>query len=177
MALGPAGHAVALITYDNSLLVSPNSVGAVQAALADEGPGSAVSTVVAAGPYTTGVRDQIVAATRDVTGQGLRYDSQVQGTSFPIYALATSDGGALVLYTLVRNTVILRTATQPQIQVPPAFAPILYATGYVILQSAFSTGETYQYAAYVPPARPAGTPSGQVRVIAAGGGPTSASGY
>ena len=38
IALDASGHATALATFDHGLLVSPNSVGAVQAALADEGP-------------------------------------------------------------------------------------------------------------------------------------------
>jgi hypothetical protein len=177
VALDATGHAKALATFDHSLLVSPNSVGAMQAALADDGPGAAVSTVVAAGPYTTGVHDQIVTAERSVTRLGLSYDSVLQGSSFPLYALATSDGGALVLYSLVHSTVVLRKAPQqPQIQIPPAFAPILYATGRVIIRSELDTGETYQYAAYVPPNQPAGKPPGQLRVIAADGGPTSAAG-
>jgi hypothetical protein len=180
-AIDATGHAVALATFDHRLLVSPNSVGAAQAALADDGPGAAAATVVAAGPYTTGVHDQIVTAKRSVTQQGLHYDSILQGSSFPLYALATSDGGALVLYSLVRSTVILRTAgRQPQIQIPPAFAPLLYATGRVAIKSELDTGETYQYAAYVPADQPAGKAAGkaagQLRVIAADGGPTSAGG-
>ena len=176
VALDATGHATALATFDHNLLVSPNSVGAVQAALANDGPGAAVSTVVAAGPYTTGVHDQIVTAKRSATRLGLSYDSLLQGSSFPLYALATADGGALVLYSLVRSTVILRTAKRQQIQIPPAFAPMLYATGRVLIRSELDTGETYQYAAYVPANQPAGKPPGQMRVIAADGGPTSAGG-
>ncbi len=177
IALDASGHAKALATFDHKLLVSPNSVGAVQAALADEGPSAAVAAVMAGGPDTTGVHDQIVSAKRYVAGLGLSYDSQMQGSSFPIYALGTADGGALVLYSLVRSTVVLRaTKHESQIQIPQAFAPILYATGRVIIGSELDTGETYQYAADVPPSQPAGKPSGQLRVIAADGGPTSAGG-
>ena len=97
-----------------------------------------------------------------MTGLGLSYDSQLQGSSFPLYALGTADGGALVLYSLVRSTVVLRaTKHESQIQIPQAFAPILYATGRVIIGSELDTGETYQYAADVPPSQPAGKPSGQ----------------
>jgi hypothetical protein len=176
VALDATGHATALATFDHNLLVSPNSVGAAQAALANDGPAAVVSTVVAAGPYTTGVHDQIVTAKRSVTRLGLSYDSLLQGSSFPLYALATADGGALVLYSLVRSTVILRTAKQQQIQIPPAFAPMLYAAGRVLIRSELDTGETYQYAAYVPASQPAGKPPGLLRVIAADGGPTSAGG-
>jgi hypothetical protein len=177
LAVEPNGHAVALATFDHRLLVSPNSVGAAQAALADEGPGAAAADVVAAGPYTTGVHGQIVSDGRQVARLGLKYDSVLQGSSFPLYALATADGGALVLYSLVRSTVILRAGGHgQQIQIPQAFAPILYATGRQAIRAELDTGATYQYAALVPPGRPAGTASARVRVVAADGGPTSAGG-
>ncbi len=177
LALDPSGHATALATFDRGLLVSPNSVGALQAALADDGPGAEAATVVAAGPYTTGVYDQIVSAKRRVTGLGLRYDSLLLGSAFPLYALGTANGGALVLYSLGRSTIILRpTKHGRKIQIPQAFAPILYAPGRLIIRSELDTGETYQYAAEVPSHQPAGTPSAQMRVIASDGGPTSAGG-
>jgi len=176
IAMGAGGHASALATFDHGLIISPNSVGALQAAVADDGRDAAAAGVVAAGPYTTGIYDQIKAATRHATQPGLSYDSQLQGSTYPLYALGTSDGGALVLYSLTLNTVIKRTAQNRQIQIPPAFAPILYATGRLLIQSELDTGQTYQYAAEVPPSQPTGQPSGLMRVIASDGGPTSAGG-
>lgn len=176
IAVGAGGHATALATFDHGLLISPNSVGALQAAVADDGPGAAAAGVVADGPYTTGIHDQIVAATRRVTQPGLSYDAQLQGSAFPLYALGTSDGGALVLYSLTLNAVIKRTSQKGPIQIPPAFAPTLYATGRLILRSELDTGETYQYAAEVPASQPSGQPSGRMRVIASDGGPTSVGG-
>jgi hypothetical protein len=176
IAVDPSGHTTALATFDRGLLVSPNSVGAVQAALADNGPGAASARVVATGPYTTGLYQQITSARRRVTQQGLNYDSTLQGSAFPLYALGTSDGGALVLYSMIRGTTILRRADHRKVQIPQAFAPILYATGRLVIRSELDTGETYQYAAYVPPTQPPGKPSGLMRVIASDGGPTSASG-
>ena len=176
IAVDPSGHATALATFDRGLLVSPNSVGAVQAALADDGPAAAAARIVATGPYTTGLFDEIASGRRRVTQQGLSYVSVLQGSAFPLFALGTSDGGALVLYSLIRSTTILRRAGHRQIQIPPPFAPILYATGRLVIRSELDTGETYQYAAHVPPSQPAGKPSGLMRVIASDGGPTSATG-
>ncbi|HKB30505.1 MAG TPA: hypothetical protein VKD26_06680 [Streptosporangiaceae bacterium] len=177
LALDASGHAIARATFDNGLLVSPNSAGALQAAVADDGPAAQAARVVAAGPYTTGIYDQIVAAKRQATRLGLTYDSLVDGSAWPPYVLGTADGGALVLYTLVHNTVIRTKAAHPsEIAIPPAFAPILYATGHLIIRTELDTGETDQYAAAIPPSQPAGKRPAQMRVIASDGGPTSAGG-
>jgi hypothetical protein len=177
IALDPNGHASSLATFDHGLLVSPNSVGALQAALADDGPGAQAASVVAAGPATTGVYDQIVSTKRQLTRLGLRYDSTLQGSAFPLYALGTADGSALVLYSLVRSTTILRPSKGgPQIQIPRGFAPILHAAGRMVIQTELDTGATYQYAAEVPASQHAGKRAAQMRVVASDGGPTSAGG-
>ncbi len=172
---GPArnGHATALATFDHRLLVSPNSTGALQAAVVEEGTAANAATMVAPGPYTTGLHSQIVTTKRQVTRLGLAYDSLLDGTTFPLYALRTADGGALVLYSMNRNTVILRKSKNGrQIEIPPPFAPALYASGSLIVRFELDTTATYQYAAEVPPGRA----SGMMRVIAADGGPTTAGG-
>jgi hypothetical protein len=173
IAVDANGHATALATFDHHLLVSPNSTGALQATVAEEGTASVAATMVAPGPYTTGLYKQIVTTKRRITRQGLAYDSLLDGTTFPLYALRTADGGALVLYSMNRNTVILRKSViGRQIEIPPAFAPELYANGSLIVRFELDTTETYQYAAEVPPGRA----SGVMRVIAADGGPTTAGG-
>jgi len=179
IALDRTGHATALATFDHRLLISPNSVGAVQSAVTNDGPAAPAAAMVAAGPFTTGLHEKIVTAKRQVTQPGLHYDSAIGGTAFPLYALATADGGGLVLYSLNRSTVILRRGSyHRQIGVPAAFAPILYATGRMLVRSELDTGETYQYAAYVPAS---GTPrratgGNKLAVIGSQGGPTSAGG-
>jgi len=174
IALDRAGHATALATFDHRLLISPNSVGAVHAAVANDGPAAPAAAMVAPGPFTTGLREQIVTGKRQITQPGLRYDSALGGTAFPLYALATADGGGLVLYSLNRGTVILRrTSDHRPIPVPPSFAPILYATGHLLVRSELDTGATFQYAAYVPARQVKG---GKMEVIGSQGGPTSAGG-
>lgn len=171
--LDATGHAMPLATFQQGLLVSPNSVGALQSAVADSGRAAVAATVVAAGPYTTGLHERLVAAERQVSELGLHYDSVFIGTAFPLYALRTTDGGGLVLYSLSHSTVIkVPDKNHTPIEVPAAFAPILYATGRLV-QTELDTGETFQYAAYVPPGS---RTHGGMRVIAADGGPTSAGG-
>jgi len=173
IAVATNGHATALATFDHRLLVSPNSTGALQAAVVEEGTAANAATMVAPGPYTTGLHSQIVTTKRQVTRLGLAYDSLLDGTTFPLYALRTADGGALVLYSMNRNTVILRKSKNGrQIEIPPPFAPALYASGSLIVRFELDTTATYQYAAEVPPGRA----SGMMRVIAADGGPTTAGG-
>jgi hypothetical protein len=196
IALDKNGYAIALATFEADLLVSPNSVGAVQAAVANDGPASRAAALVAPGPYTTGLHERIVNAKRQVTGTGVTYDSAFGGTAFPLYALRTTDGGGLVLYSLNRSTARLsRHPPGPEIPVPPAFAPILYATGRQLVRTELDTTETYQYGAYVPASQPrrstgetgstrstsstsstSGTGGTKLRVIAVDGGPTGADG-
>ncbi len=173
VAVDHDGYATPLATFQRGLLASPNSVGALQAAVAADGPAARAATIVAAGPFTTGLYRQIMNAKHQVSRLGLLYDSVLVGTAFPLYALRTADGGGLVLYSLNRSAVIKpRTKQRRQIVVPPAFAPMLYATGRLVTQSELDTGETFQYAAHVP----ASQAGGVLRVIASDGGPTSADG-
>jgi hypothetical protein len=177
IALDSTGHALALATFEHGLLATPNSVGALQAAVAEDGPGSVTAKVMAPGPYTTGLHEQILSDERQVSRLGVAEDSLLVGLSFPIYALRTTDGGALVLYSMGLDSVILRRGTEGrQIEIPPAFAPILFASGNLVVRFELDTGATYEYAAHVPPNAPAGSTPRLIRVIAADGGPTTAGG-
>lgn len=177
LAVDGTGHATALATFQHGLLASPNSVGALQATVVQDGPGALATRIVAPGPYTTGLNIQLLADQRRVSRLGLAYDSQFQGATYPIFVLRTADGGALTLYALARDTVILRRGQQGrQIEIPAAFAPILFANGNLVIGHELDTGETFQYAALVPPNTAARGAPRTIRVIAADGGPTSAGG-
>lgn len=177
IALDASGHAMALATFEHGLLASPNSIGALQSTVAEDGPGAIATAIVAPGPYTTGLHDAILSDQRQVSRLGLAYDSLLDGTTYPIYALRTATGGALVLYSLGRDSVILRRGKQGrQIEIPAAFAPILFANGNLVIRFELDTGATYQYAAVVPANGSAGKTQKTIRVIAADGGPTSAGG-
>ncbi len=106
VAVDHDGYATPLATFQRGLLASPNSVGALQAAVAADGPAARAATIVAAGPFTTGLYRQIMNAKHQVSRLGLLYDSVLVGTAFPLYALRTADGGGLVLYSLDRSAVI-----------------------------------------------------------------------
>jgi hypothetical protein len=176
VALDSAGYATPLATFDANLPVAPDSVGALQATEAQDGPHSAATAVVAPGPYTTGVHDQIVAARKQAQAQGYSYDALLSGASDPVAALKTGGGGALVTYTLNLNSVTLR-AKPPvrQIEIPAAYAPLL--NDGLILQYELDTTDTDQYAAVITPKGPHGKAQPPVNVIASDGGPTSAGGH
>jgi hypothetical protein len=176
MAVDSSGYATALATYDGQLPVSPDAVGALQATVAQDGPHSSATSVVAPGPYTTGVHGQIVAATKQASALGYHRDSVLSGTGDPVFALKTSSGGALVAYTLNLTSVTLRSNPPvKQIEIPPAYAPLL--NGHLIVEYELDTTDTDQYVAAVPPKAPAGKPQPPVNVIAFNGGPTSAGGH
>ena len=171
LARQPDGYAVPLFINDTSLLLSPDVVGATQAAVADEGPGNPAAAVIAAGPDTTGIYAAQSATARRYAASGLYYTWLLQGASFPQYALRTADGGALVLYGMDLNTEIEHNAdgaAGPPIAVPAPFGPLL-ASPAEVGRHAVAADWSYQYAAVDPPAAAHGA---KVQVIASGGGPS-----
>jgi hypothetical protein len=124
-----AGYATALPTDGGSLLVPPDVVGPLQAAVVDDGPASPAARVVAAGPLTTGVH---AAQASQAATHGDGYQWQLQGAGFTQFALRTSDGGALVLYSMYLNTTAGRQTLQFAATDPPAAArkPLIQVIGF-----------------------------------------------
>lgn len=176
IALDSSGYATPLATFDADLAVSPSSVGALQATVAQDGAHSSATKTVPAGPYTTGVHNQIIDAAKQAQAQGYNYQALLSGTGYPVFPLKTADGGALVSYTLNLNSVTLRSNPPPrQIEIPQAYAPLL--GGDLVLQNELDTTDTDQYTAVIPPKAPSGKPQRPVGIIASDGGPTSAGGH
>ena len=174
IALDSGGYATPLATFDGQLPVAPDAVGALQATEAQDGQHSSAASVVAPGPYTTGVHDQIVAATKQARTQGYHYQALLSGTSDPVAALKTANGGAFVTYTLNLNSVTLRSSPPVrQIEIPQAYAPLL--NGSLIVQYELDTTDTDQYGAVIAPKAVPHTPT--VSVISFDGGPTAADGH
>jgi hypothetical protein len=107
LAADRAGYVPVVYPAAAGLLARPDSVGALQAAVVDEGPASASAAVVTPGPLTTG----LYAAARARTpgrpaspGQGVTRGPggpwELEGSRLPLFALRTADGGALVLYAM-----------------------------------------------------------------------------
>jgi hypothetical protein len=150
IALDADGYATPLPTYDQNLLVPPNAVGATQASVVNQGPGAPSAAVITHGPQTTGLYAQQAAAVRMIAVQGLEYTWYMEGATFPVYALRTTDGGALVLYGMFVDT----TYSHPDalkgaaIPVPTDLTPLLPTTeiGY----HAVYGNSSYEFAAVDP---------------------------
>jgi hypothetical protein len=171
------GYATALRTTDKNLQFRPDEVGAIHATVVDDGPTSAAAKVVAAGPLTTGLYQSNTAIARQVQAQGNYYSFELEGTSYPFFALATTNGGAIVMYTMSLNTSTtpMHKSAGHTITVPDQFKPLLPADQKPMTKL-FDADYTQEYAAIDPPPTKAGSPAGQLQVIGTTSVPTYAFG-
>jgi hypothetical protein len=177
------GYATPLATTDKDLLFRPDEVGAMQASLADDGPSSAATKVVKSGPLTTGYYWTNAAYAKKVRPGRWVYTWQMEGTSFPFFALRTTDGGAIVFYTMSLNQQTQPvtkppahpTSPLPAIPVRDQYKPLL-PPGQTPFTIEFDGGSTLQYLAVDPPNASNGHAQGQLRIIGSGGGLTYAGG-
>lgn len=173
VAVDRAGYATALATSDQALKLRPDIVGAMHATVADDGPSSPAATAVQAGPQTTGLYQANAAIARQAATQKAAYTWELEGTSFPFFALRTTDGGALVFYTmtLVTTTVTAQLppahgkAKLPVIPVPTALQNVVPAT-HRPFRHGLSVDSTLSYIALDPASAAQTAP---LRVIGAGG--------
>jgi hypothetical protein len=164
------GYATNVSTKDASLLLPPEVVGATQAAVVDEGPTAPAAAVIANGPQTTGLYTTQAAQGNSYTAQGLSYQWLLEGAAVPQFDLRTTDGGALVIYTMYLNTTIEHPGNVfgPRIPIPAGFVPIANpsaATG----AHGVAANWTYEFATVDPPATAHG---GKAEIVAASGAPT-----
>jgi hypothetical protein len=157
------------------LLAQPYATGPLQAAVADDGPASAATKAVAAGPLTTGLyqgaRDRVSTGLQAPRGDIFQW--AMQGAGYPAFALQTANGGALVLYAMYLNSTVAVPSyinkadpidPGPPIEVPLALSLLLPAdqpTPRVQLEAQ----ELLSFAAIDPPMGPS-----KIQVIAIGGG-------
>ena len=175
IATDPDGYAVDVPTTDTNLVLTPNVVGATQAAVVDEGPANPAAAVTGSGPQTTGLYAAQAARARAETAQGLQYQWLLAGAPFPQFELGLKGGGALVLYGMYLNTTTehpnLRSGSP--IPVPAAFTPLLAAPTEVGYHAVYANW-TYQFAAIDPSAS---APNAKIDVIASTAGPSYGHAY
>jgi hypothetical protein len=180
VATDSAGYATSLSILDQTLKVRPNVVGPLHATVADDGPSSPAAAAVAAGAQTTGLYAANAAIGRQATARQQTYQWLLEGTSYPMFALRTTDGGALVYYTMYLNTQTGLVKPPPKnskgplanIPVPAAYQPLLPGSPQVVHRS-LNADQDLQYAAIDP----ASTSPAKIQVLGAGGGPVYAHGY
>jgi hypothetical protein len=178
LATDGAGYVPAVRPSAGTLLAKPAEIGALQAAVVDDGPASAATAAVASGQLTTGLylgarnrADGLTAPRGDV------YQWELEGTSYPEFALRTAAGGALVFYTMALDVAVAvpgyigkadPVRSGPPIQVPGNVRRLLPA-GQAAPLIDLQTEQLLSFAAIDPPSA-----AGKIRVIAIGGGLTSA---
>jgi hypothetical protein len=166
IATDARGYAISLSPYQSGLLLQPNLLGPTQAAVVNEGPASASSSLITPGPQTTSLYNQ-QSAVYAATAKDLEYTWYMGGTAFPVFALKTADGGALVLYGMSLNTEVeypVGTEGSP-IPIPADVRPLLGTPAEVGYHSV-EANWTYEYATVDPPAS---VSNGKATVIAATG--------
>ncbi|MFF4616282.1 hypothetical protein [Nonomuraea jabiensis] len=168
--LDAEGYATALAPDDKTVTISPQFMGPVHASVAETGSAGVTAGLLAAGPYTTDVAEQIASLREKAKNDGFSYDSIFSADNYPVYALRAKDGGALIQYSLSRTTsTTTKTAEDDYIPVPEQAR---WAITTPVLRRSLKLVETHQYATVVPPLKaPAAAP-----VIAHDGALTRASG-
>lgn len=157
-------------------LVRPALAPPLQATVVDDGPASAASQVVAAGPLTTGLYQVASTSARDISApHGDIYQWLLEGSSYGRLALQTADGGALVLYAMYFNTTVETPSALnqdipilhgPPISVPSYVQPLL-RPGQTAPRKRLQVQDILTFAAIDPPASAKGA---RIQVIAIGGG-------
>ncbi|MER6576124.1 hypothetical protein [Nonomuraea sp. NPDC001023] len=164
------GYATALTPDDKTVTISPQYMGPVHASVAETGSAGVTAGLLADGPYTTEVARQIAADREKAKKDGFSYDSIFSADNWPVYALRTADGGALIQYSLSRNTSTRTVANNTYIIPVPPEAGWAISTSSV--RRSLKLTEVHQYATAVPPlSAPAAA-----RVVAHDGALTRASG-
>jgi hypothetical protein len=179
LAADNAGYIPTVAPTAGTQLAQPDYVGALQAAVVEDGPANAATKAVADGPLTTGLYQGAVDHTDDLTAPpGDAYQWELDGSSYPQVALRTAAGGALVFYAMTLTTTVavpdvINKANPihsgPPIQVP-ADVQLLLPPGQAAPLVQLSSDQTLSFAAVDPAPGTA-----KVQVIAMGGGLTGAS--
>lgn len=149
IALDAEGYATAVADDDRSITIRPQLIGPLHATVAETGTDGAAAGLIADGPYTTDVAEQITAAREKAKKNGFAYDSIFQAGDYPLYALRTADGGAVIQYALSRlTTTTTKTAEDDYIPVPESAR---WSISAPVLRRNLRLTEIHTYVIAVPP--------------------------
>ncbi|MGC5013264.1 hypothetical protein ACLQ2R_21110 [Streptosporangium sp. DT93] len=105
VAVDDEGYATALDQQDETVVISPRLMPPLHATSAEEGARGFAADLIEEGPHTTGHADEITRLRmKDKYSLCLGYDSIFAASGYPVHALRTADGGALIVYSLIRTT-------------------------------------------------------------------------
>jgi hypothetical protein len=168
IAVDADGYAKPLATFDAALSIPPREVPSIQATLAEEGPHNVAADVMATGKHTTEFYTSDQKTLKSKKSAKVRIGTVYETTSFPIFPLATVDGGGLVLYALGRDSVTMPIHKKTgRVAVPEDAVPFI---GVSHVLGELDVNETLQFAAVVPPKARKGEDQTKATVIAADGG-------
>jgi hypothetical protein len=179
LAADSAGYVPAVPLSDASLVAQPDDTGPLQAGVVDDGPASAATAAVAAGPLTTGLYQGAADHTGGlIAPHGDVYQWELDGSSLPKFALRTAAGGALVFYAMTLTTTVavpdVISKADPVRSGPPIPVPLdvrmLLPAGRPAPLVQLSSSLTLSFAAVDP-----APGNAKIQVIAMGGGLTGAS--
>ncbi|MFS1297779.1 hypothetical protein [Streptosporangium longisporum] len=143
------GYATALDPQDTTVVISPRLMAPLHATSAEEGERGFTAGLIEKGPHTTGFADEIARRTRIEKTACLSYDSIFAASNYPVHALRTADGGALVLYSLIRTTtrIVRVDPCGSDTPVPPEARELTTAR---FIRDELRIVETQQYVTTVP---------------------------
>ncbi|MFI7616465.1 hypothetical protein ACIBP6_35095 [Nonomuraea terrae] len=143
------GYAGAVPSDDTSVTISPQFMGPVHASVAETGTAGSTAGLLAPGPYTTDVAEQIATYRETAKADGFSYDSIFSADNYPVYGLRTEDGGALIQYSLSRTTSTKNVTNKSYIIPVPEEAA--WAISSPSVPRTLRLTEIHQYATTVPP--------------------------
>jgi hypothetical protein len=156
VALDKDGYASIVDPDDQNVAITPQLIAPLHATVAEEGPSGFASKLIAAGPHTTGYSADVAQKQTKLKTEGLNYDSIFSATDWPVYALRTRDGGAIMQYALTWLTKKTSKVSATELVKKPIPADLLWAVpeGYWLRELRIT--QTHQYVTRVP-AKTAGT--------------------
>ena len=159
-------HAHAVTAADGRLTVRPDALATAHASIEQNGPSTAAAASFEPSEWTTAAHATDSDDRRTARKSGFAYRRAYQDSGYPVYALRTTDGGALVWYAVTDELSV--TQDDPSIARAPLklSAALAGVVGTRRVRRSFQAVSVHQYLAYVPPRG-----RGKVRVLASAGGP------
>lgn len=151
---------------DDRLAVRPDALGTMHANIEQYGPATPAAGSFEPSVWTTGAHTTVRDDSRTARTSGYAYRRSYHDSGYPVYALRTASGGALVWYAVSDELAV--TKTDPSIARAPLklTKSLAGVVGVRRVRRQFQAVSVRQYVAYVPPRG-----RGKVRVLASAGGP------
>lgn len=163
---GGAGRARAVAPADARLAVRPDALATMHANIEQYGPSTPAARSFEPSEWTTAVHATVGEDSRKAKAAGYAYRRTYHDSGYPVFALRTADGGALVWYAVSDELSVSKS--DPSIARAPLKLTKTLAgvVGVRRVRRAFQAVSVRQYVAYVPPRG-----RGKARVLASDGGP------